>query len=158
MLPKFAEDDFVLVAKEDLSAGEKLTLRWRGPPRVLKPVSDYVYTVEDLRNGLGYDIHGTRLKFYRDRSLDTRVVMSHVLSSETRMPVARLMRLIDIADGLKVLIRWKGLHNSEESAEPLVRVFEDVPQMFVRLLDRKTTPPDLAEVPRQILALSNGGV
>lgn len=158
MLPKFSEGDYVLVAREDFSAGEKLALRWRGPRRVVKAVSDYVYTVEDLRNGLTEDIHGTRLKFYRDRSLDIRVVMSDVISSETGMPVARLMRLLDTATGLKVLIRWKGLPNSEDSAEPLDRVFEDVPQMLVRLLDRKSTPPDLAEKARQIVALSNRGV
>ena len=158
MLPKFSGGDFVLVAREDFSAGEKLALRWRGPRRVLMPFSDYVYTVEHLRNGLTDDTHGTCLKFYRNRSLETRLVMSHVLSYESGMPVARLMRLIDTADGFKVLIGWKGLPNSEDSAEPLVRVFEDVSQMLVRLVDRKTTPPDLAEKARQILALSNGGV
>lgn len=34
-LPKFAEGDFVLVAREDFTAGSKLALRWRGPRRVV---------------------------------------------------------------------------------------------------------------------------
>lgn len=48
---KFTEGDFVLVALEEFFKGEKLALRWRGPRRVVKGVSDYVYTVEYLRNG-----------------------------------------------------------------------------------------------------------
>ena len=115
--------------------------------------NDYVYQVEDLPNGVLEDIHANRLKFYRDSELDTRVIMSHVLSSETVMPVSCLMRLEDTEDGLKVLVRWKGLPNSEDSLEPLARVYEDVPQMLLRLLQRKNTPIPLAEKARRALAL-----
>lgn len=50
-LPQFSEGDFVLVAREDFTAGEKLSLRWRGPRRVVKTINDYVFQVEDLHNG-----------------------------------------------------------------------------------------------------------
>lgn len=153
-LPNFSEGDYVLVAREEFSAGEKLCLRWRGPRRVVKAQNDYVFQVEDLRNGAVEDIHGTRLKFYRDADLDTRAIMSHVLSSETGMPVARLMRLEETDDRtLKVVVRWKGLPHSEDTLEPLHRVYEDVPRMLLRLLQRKSTPQRLAEKARRALAL-----
>ena len=79
--------------------------------------------------------------------------MSHVLSFETGMPVARLLRLVDEQDGMKVLIRWKGLSKSEAILEPLERVYKDVPAMLLRLLGRKTTPTALADKSRRILAL-----
>ena len=60
-LPNFTEGDYVLVAREDFFAGEKLALRWRGPRRIIKALSDYVYQVEDLRNGTVEYIHGSRL-------------------------------------------------------------------------------------------------
>jgi len=152
-LPNFEEGDFVLFAREEFFAGEKLALRWRGPRRIIKALSDYVYQVEDLRNGMVEDIHGTRLKFYRDSALDTTAIMSHVLSSETGMPVARLMRLVDEPNGMQVLVRWKGLPISEDSLEPLERMYEDVPQMVLRLLQRKNTPSALADKARRTLSL-----
>ena len=150
-LPNCTEGDSVLVAREDLFAGEKLALRRRGPDRVIKALSDYVFQVEDLRNGSTEDVHGSRLKFYRDGLLNQEVILSHVLSSETGIPVARLMRLGDTEDGLKVIVRWKGLPNSEDTEESLERVFEDVPQMLLRLLRRKNTPVSLAEKARSLL-------
>ena len=48
-LPNFVEGDFVLVAREDFSAVEKLALRWRGLRRITKALSDYVFQVEGLR-------------------------------------------------------------------------------------------------------------
>jgi len=152
-LPNFAEGDYVLLAREDFFKGEKLALRWRGPRRIIKALNDYVYQVEDLRNGQTEEAHGSRLKFYRDAELDTKVIMSHVLSSETGMPVARLLKLTDEPDGMKVIVRWKGLPHSEDSAESLEHVYEDVPQMLLRLLQRKNTPAPLAEKARRILAL-----
>ena len=79
--------------------------------------------------------------------------MSNLLASETGMPVARLMRLKDTDDRLKVLVRWKVLPNSEDSLEPLEQVFEDVPEIVKRLLLRKHTPPELADKARRMLAL-----
>ena len=104
-LPNFTEGDFVLVAREDFFADEKLALRWRGPRRVIKALSEYVFQVEDLRNGSTEDVHGSRLKFYRDFLLTSEVTFSNVLSSETVMPVGRLMRPADTEDGLKVIVR-----------------------------------------------------
>lgn len=82
--------------------------------------------------------------------------MPHVLSSERGMVVSRLMALLDSADGMKVQVRWKGLPKFEDSLQSLATIFEDVPQMLVRLLDRKNTPRDLAKKVRNILGISGG--
>ena len=136
-LPNFTEGYYVLVAREDFFAGEKLTVRWRGPRRIIKALNDYVFQVEDLRNGRLEDVHGRRLKFYRDGSLNQKVILSHVLSSETGMPVARLLRLKDTEDGLHVVERWKGLPDTEDTLEPIERVFEDLPEMVKRVFAQK---------------------
>lgn len=152
-LPNFSEGDYVLVARDDFFEGEKLCLRWRGPRRIIKAHNDYVFDVEDLRNGKIDPIHGSRLKYYRDSSLDEMVIMSHVLSSETGMPVARLLKLVKVDDVLNVQVRWKGLSPQEDTFEPLQNVFEDVPNMLDRLLKRKNTPQDLAIEARDALDL-----
>ena len=104
-LPNFTEGDFVLVTREDLFAGGKFALRWRGPRRVIKALSEYVFQVEDLRNGSTEDVHDSRSKFYRDVLLNPEIILSHVLSSETVMPVSRLMRLVDTENVLTVIVR-----------------------------------------------------
>lgn len=114
-LPTFTEGHFVLVAREDFFAGEKLALRCGRPRRILKAINGYFFQVEDLQNVSKEEVHGTRLKTYRGYTLDTNAIMSHVLSSETGMPVARLMRLIEEPDGLDFIVHWEGLPHSEDS-------------------------------------------
>lgn len=65
-IPNFTKGYFVLVARDEYGESDKLLLRWRGPPRVVKDLNDYLYQVEDLRTGYLDDIHATRLKVYRD--------------------------------------------------------------------------------------------
>lgn len=79
--------------------------------------------------------------------------MSHVISSETGMPVARLLKLVKVNDDLKVQVRWKGLSPQGDTLEPLRNVYEDVPQMCDRLLNRKNTPDNLAQEARDTLGL-----
>ena len=67
-------------------------MAWASPRD--KGVADYVYRVEDLRTGKYDNIHSSRLNFYGDANLDAEAIMSHVLSAETGMPVARLLRLV----------------------------------------------------------------
>lgn len=138
-LANFREGDYVLVAREQFHEGEKLCLRWRGPRRVTSCMNDYSFQVEDLRNGELQVVHGTRLKFYADDSLDADAILSHVLASETGMLVSRLLRLVEQDDQLCVLVRWKGLEDTEDTLEPLQRVHEDVPQLLAKLLRRKNT-------------------
>lgn len=73
--------------------------------------------------------------------------MSHVISSETGMKVQRLLRLVDNGngEGLKVVIRWRGLPASEDTLELLDQVNQEGPQILAKLLDRKNTPPSLAK-------------
>ena len=153
VLPNFTDSDYVLVAREDFYPGEKLALRWRGPCLIVKPKINFVFNVEDLRTGVKEEIHGSRLKFYHDASLDAEAVMSRVLPSETGMVVARPMRLEEHDDGLYVVVHWKGLPHSEDTLEPLGKVYEDLPRMLERLFTRKNTPTHLAEKARILLAL-----
>ena len=152
-LPNYTPGDFVLVAREDFTAGEKLALRWRGPRRVTDAVSDYVYQVEDLRNGALGEVHASRLRFYSDSHLDTEAIMPHVLASETGMPVQRLMRLVQGPKGIEVVVRWRGFPPSADTTEPLQKIYEDVPQMLQNLLNRKSTPGHMVDLAKSQLGL-----
>jgi hypothetical protein len=60
--PNFDIGDYVLIAKREFHAGEKLTLRWRGPRRIISALSDHVYDVQDLENGRIATVHSSRIR------------------------------------------------------------------------------------------------
>ena len=74
--------------------------------------------------------------------------MSHVLQCEHFMPVGRLLKLLESENVLAVLVRCKGLPDSEDSTEPLQQVYEDVPGLLLKLLARRNNPPALSEKAR----------
>lgn len=53
-------------------------------------------------------------------------MMYHVLNSNIGMVLQRLMRLLNTKDGLIIYVRWRGLPDSEDTVEPIVKIFEDV--------------------------------
>ena len=74
--------------------------------------------------------------------------MWHVLTSESGMPVAHLMRLAKQDNGIYVQVRWKGLSTTDYRMEPLRHVAEDVPDMLENLFKRKGTPQELVRLAR----------
>lgn len=85
--------------------------------------------------------------------MDKEVILSHALSFETGMPASRLMGLTDTDQGLMVQVRLKGLPNQEDTAQQTAHVFEDVPQLLIRLLKRKNVPKDLVKKAHAALSL-----
>jgi hypothetical protein len=66
----FDMGDFVLSAVVSRNRKSKLSLQWTGPHRVTKCSSDYIFDVQDLLTGGTCEVHGTRLKFYRNKGLE----------------------------------------------------------------------------------------
>lgn len=153
VLPDFTEEKFVFVARKELHAGEKLCLRWRGPRRIVKALNNYVYSVEDLRNGSVDDIHISRFKVYSDSSLDTEIIMSHVLKFETGMVVQHLMGLAESDDGLLVQVCWREFSASEDTCEPHGQVYKNVTHLLLERLCLKNVPGVLEEQARRVLLL-----
>lgn len=109
--------------------------------------------VEDLLNSILQDVHGSQLKFYSDKDLDSTAIMSHVLLSEICMPVDRLIKLVKDGDGeLEVHVRWKGLSDSGHfgAVSKCVRGRAAPPHSSCC---RKTTPRSLAEKARSTLVI-----
>lgn len=122
---------YLLREKEGFHANEKICLCFRVPRRIIKAMNDYVYHVDDLRNGLLDEIHIYPLKFYHDKSLDIDAIMFHVLKLETGL-VVNCLNCITMADnGLMVRVRWRELPESEDTLELISQVYEAryVPQI-----------------------------
>lgn len=70
--------------------------------------------------------------------------MPPVLASETGMPVTGLLCLTDDDGTLMERVRWRGLGSAEDTDEPLSQVYDDVPQLAIKVINRSNTDPDLA--------------
>lgn len=88
--PNIAIGDFVLMARGDLTVGEKLSLCLHGPWCVITALSDYIFQVENPWTWLVDDVHGSRLKFYHVSTLETIPIWPHAVQPETGKPVQRL--------------------------------------------------------------------
>ncbi len=148
-LPRSTEGDFILGARGELLQGEKLALRWTRARRVIKALSDFVFTLEDLRNGSTDEIHACVLRFYCDEALGTDAILPLVVFSESGMRVDRFTRIED-QDGKRfVHVRWRRLSHPEDKLEPLKRVYEDAPKLVSKLLARKSLSKSILRVPRK---------
>lgn len=96
-------------------------MRWCGTRIITKALNEYFFVAEDLRNCEQQEIHGTRLKFYHDASLNTEDIP--ILSSETGMPVSRPMELVEEDGRLLIKVYWRYLPELENTWEPLAQVF-----------------------------------
>lgn len=102
-------------------------------------------------NGELKEAHVSHLKFYSDSSLETKAIMSHVVSSGTGMQIQRLLRLLDYDEGITVSIGCRGLLASHDTMEPPQQVYDDVPGLLRILLARKNTPSALESKPRLLV-------
>lgn len=75
------------------------------PPPCCLTVNDLVNRVEDVQNGASDDIHVSSLKFHHNATLDQEAVPSHVVPSETRMIVHRLVNIFKADDRFLVHVR-----------------------------------------------------
>ena len=126
----FEHGDYVLIGKRQEKFIPKLHVKWLGPARIVGTVTDWIYIVEDLRDGTTSEQHVSRLKLYRDKSLH---VSEALIDSIANVEGGHFLdRILDIKQDRKskqwsVLIRWKGLEDIDSTWEPLEIMWEDIP-------------------------------
>jgi Integrase core domain/Integrase zinc binding domain len=129
--------DFVLIAKREFRGGEKLSLRWRGPHRIVATLSPFVYEVEDLLYKTVTPIHSTRIRFYHDPSLEVSAdLLAHVAHQSQGYEVQDLLdlRYDSEAQQFVILVSWLGFDVDDNSWEPLLSLHEDIPSVVLAFL------------------------
>lgn len=79
--------------------------------------------------------------------------MLHEVSSETGMPVQRLMRLVETDGALLGQLRLLRLQESEDISGHSENVYQDLLKFFQKLLGRKNSPTDLVVKIRRVLSI-----
>ena len=65
----FDVGDFVLKGVTG-NTRKKLSFKWFGPFRITQVLSDFLFVVEDLRSGEKATVHGTKLRFFRNKDFE----------------------------------------------------------------------------------------
>lgn len=69
------------------------------------------------------------------------------------MPVSSMLFLVETDEGIEVLVMWKGLSYGEDTLEPIQKVNEDVPKLFVKFLELRSTSQGLSRKARDLPGL-----
>jgi hypothetical protein len=150
--PNFDIGDFVLVAQRDSQSVNKLSLRWRGPRRIVQIVSDHVCVVEDLESGHIMEVHNSRIRFFADDSLNvTAALLEQIAHNESGYDVRAILdiRLGAESQQYQVWVSWLGFDEADKW-EPLATMYEDVPDK-VHAFFKKSQKHDLIENARKYL-------
>lgn len=75
-----------------------------------------------------------------------------------RKEILRPLGLVDTAADFHVKTPWRGPAASEDTEEPPVKVYEDVPRLSTKLLGRKSIASKLLERARRELGLPKRGL
>ncbi|KAF1335539.1 hypothetical protein FI667_g1302, partial [Globisporangium splendens] len=135
----FSVGDYVLRSRVDERRGlGKLMVTWTGPFRVVE-ACEYYFVVEHLITKDRTDVHASRLKFYRDDSLNvTHELIEHVGAQDTLLGVERICnhKYNDNMKSYELLVKWKGFEDIEDSWEPVEAIRADVPDLVKRYVDQ----------------------
>lgn len=130
----FDVGDYVLWSKIDQRLpNNKLLGQWLGPFRITKALS-HAFKVEHLVSGKGYEVHGSRLKYYADADLNMDVEMMELVTSQgIVLDVASFEdhRYNKELQRWELLVKWAGLQPIENSWESFNTMHKDVPQAVV---------------------------
>ena len=124
--------DYVLVGRVGNTKPGKLQITWLGPRRIVEVLSDWVFVVEDLRDGSRSTHHASRMKHYAAAAADvTQDLLDHVAYVEGGHLVEELRdcRFNRTTKRWDILVKWMGLDELETSWEPASDIAEDVPAL-----------------------------
>lgn len=134
----FGEGDFVLKGRLNRHQGRKPCLKWTGPYRVIGYMSDYIFEVEDILSKKSEELHGRRLKCFRNKSFQvTEEVRNHLSYQRDELLVVKEFEDIRNNDGsIEILFHWRGFPAEEAEWTSLEALQEDVPVLIKEYLEK----------------------
>ena len=111
----FDLSDFILRSFGEKTERRKLSFCWRGPFRVTKVLSDFLYEVEDLRSGKKSTTHGTRLKCFRNKDLlVTTDLLEQLAFQDGEYCVVETLIVTTVHEGeTQILVVWRGFKDED---------------------------------------------
>lgn len=136
-LPNFTEGNFILVDCDNVTAVQKLLFHWRVPRFIVKAMNIYVFQVKDLRNGvyrwrtyIPYQGPPWRVSWSRSDHAACICIWKWNECATANASSREGRR----TNGPSLLA---GFTELEDTIEPIIKIYEDVPELFRKQLCRK---------------------
>lgn len=146
-LSKYELGDYVLYSQVDRKAHlPKLQCTWIGPLKIVDTKSDHVYVLEHLVTMKRFDAHVSRMDFYSDDKLNVTSDLKDYVSSQTDLVIEQIVSLTWNLEKKRYdfKVKWSGLADVENSFEPFIEFFKQVPILCMDfLLDYNETESNL---------------
>ena len=117
-------------------------MRWKGPYRVTTCLLEYIFEVEDVLTGARTDVHGRRLKFFRNKDFEVTEEIGNQLAYQANelLVVREFQDICKRSGKVEHLTCWKGLEKTEDDWVSIEVMREDVPALTTEYLEeiRKT--------------------
>ena len=129
----FTIGDYVLYAMPQQPYSGNLAFKWHGPARIVKIVSDFVSSVENLVTKDISDIHAQRLRFYSDESLNlTDELLTQIAHDDQGFEIEDIVEAKCDRKGLWSLkIRWRGMPAEFDHWEGLSHFLSECPRHVI---------------------------
>ena len=108
-------------------------MKWKGPCKVVKCHSIYIFQITNMLTGETFLAHGRRLTFLRNKSYNViQDLMDHLSYQQDELMVVDSFEDVRTQRGnVKIHKRWKGLSPEEDSWE-LVDALDEVVPVLLR--------------------------
>lgn len=132
----FDEGDFGLRGVLQRERGRKTSLRWKGSYRVVEYRPEYIFFIEDLLTSKKKEVHGRRLKLYRNKDFEvTQELADHLSYQQNELLVIERFDDIRLHHGdAELLVKWRGFNDDESDWVSLSTLREDAPVLVEDLL------------------------
>eukprot|EP00924_Labyrinthula_sp_SR-Ha-C_P010395 snap_masked-scaffold_23-processed-gene-5.50-mRNA-1 protein AED:0.52 eAED:0.53 QI:0/0/0/1/1/1/2/0/858 len=127
---QFSSGDWVLVSEHGTQhANAKTSLSWIGPYQIIDILSSNVYLVESLL-GKTRTVHSSRIWFYsHTRPIGSKKLKALFVHNFKQLEIESIVgcRLAADNNSCEFKIRWLGFEQDQDTWEPAVTIYEDVP-------------------------------
>ena len=136
--------DYVLWSRVDKPANRenrKLLANWTGPYQVTDLCSFSGFKIRNLINGSVHEAHASRLSFFAHENLHvTSELREHISLQGLDLEVELFKAFRYDKSEWKLLVKWLGFEDSENTWENALNMLRDVPHLvksFIDSLDMK---------------------
>lgn len=128
----FGVGDYVLKGLLRRELGPKTSLRWVGPFQVVDCHDNYIFRIQHLLSGKSEDVHGRRLKFFKNSSFNVDEEMQEHLEYQDGelLTVEELCDIRSKSGKTEVLVQWKGFSADERDWVDVRSLRDDIPELL----------------------------
>lgn len=133
----FSVGDWVMISRPKAKQKSKVLFRWQGPAQVIELVGEHLVKVKFLSKDKIEEVHACRVAFYSSDIEGNEMEIAEQFFYDTDAWEIEKFKDIRFEDGVfSILTAWKGFTDLDDSWEPLLDLYEQVPSLVINYLTK----------------------